>query len=57
MSLTREHGANLECRYFCNPNFKDLIEVLPGTYATEKEKKYESINSGDYLVQRLTATY
>ncbi|KAK1240728.1 hypothetical protein MKX07_006161 [Trichoderma sp. CBMAI-0711] len=26
--------------YFCNPNFKDLIEVLPGTYATEQEKKY-----------------
>ncbi|OTA03554.1 Iron/ascorbate family oxidoreductase [Trichoderma parareesei] len=43
--------------YFCNPNFKDLIEVLPGTYATEQEKKYAGINSGDYLVQRLTATY
>lgn len=43
--------------YFCNPNFKDFIEVLPGTYATEQEKKYEGITSGDYLVQRLTATY
>ncbi|KAI5465665.1 hypothetical protein BGZ63DRAFT_348835 [Mariannaea sp. PMI_226] len=43
--------------YFCNPNFNSHIEVLPGTYATEKEKKYEGINSGDYLVQRLTATY
>lgn len=43
--------------YFCNPNFKDHIEALPGTYATEKEKKYEGINSGDYLVKRLTATY
>jgi hypothetical protein len=53
----RKFSVNLSRRYFCNPNFKDLIEVLPGTYATEKEKKYESINSGDYLVQRLTATY
>ncbi|KAL7935991.1 hypothetical protein V8C35DRAFT_333188 [Trichoderma chlorosporum] len=57
----RREGATYPSRYsiayFCNPNFKDLIEVLPGTYATEQEKKYDSINSGDYLVQRLTATY
>lgn len=44
-------------RYFCNPNFKDFIEVIPGTYATGADKKYEGINSGEYLVQRLTATY
>lgn len=44
-------------RYFCNPNFKDFIEAIPGTYATEADKKYEGINSGEYLVQRLTATY
>ncbi|KAG7138937.1 Proline hydroxylase buaE like protein [Verticillium longisporum] len=43
--------------YFCNPNYKDYIEALPGTYASEAEKKYEGINSGEYLVQRLTATY
>ncbi|OAA66022.1 thymine dioxygenase [Niveomyces insectorum RCEF 264] len=43
--------------YFCNPNFKSHIEAIPGTYATESEKKYEGINSGQYLVQRLTATY
>ncbi|KAK5990124.1 2-oxoglutarate-Fe(II) type oxidoreductase ppzD [Cladobotryum mycophilum] len=57
----RKEGAIYPPRYsiayFCNPNFKDTIEVLPGTYATEAEKKYEAINSGDYLVQRLTATY
>lgn len=42
--------------YFCNPNFDKHIEALPGTF--EKEgKKYEGINSGDYLVQRLAATY
>lgn len=44
-------------RYFCNPNYKSHIEVLPGTFASEEEKKYKGINSGDYLVQRLTATY
>lgn len=33
------------------------IEALPGTFAEEEEKKYEGIRSGDYLVQRLTATY
>ncbi|KAM0562245.1 hypothetical protein ACHAPJ_002691 [Fusarium lateritium] len=43
--------------YFCNPNFKSHIEAIPGTFETEKDKKYEGINSGDYLVQRLTATY
>lgn len=30
---------------------------MPGTYKTEEEKKYSGVNSGDYLVQRLTATY
>ncbi|KAH7170409.1 hypothetical protein EDB81DRAFT_163197 [Dactylonectria macrodidyma] len=43
--------------YFCNPNFKSHIEALPGTYSSEQDKKYSGINSGDYLVQRLTATY
>jgi len=43
--------------YFCNPNFKNHIEAIPGTYASEAEKKYPGINSGEYLVQRLTATY
>ncbi|CAM1505313.1 Fc.00g109500.m01.CDS01 [Cosmosporella sp. VM-42] len=43
--------------YFCNPNFKSYIEALPGTYTSEQEKKYDGINSGDYLVQRLAATY
>ncbi|KAK3301940.1 oxygenase [Chaetomium strumarium] len=43
--------------YFCNPNFKDWIEAIPGTYATEADKKYVGINSGEYLTQRLKATY
>lgn len=44
-------------RYFCNPNAESFIETLPGTYASEQDKKYEGVNSGEYLVKRLTATY
>ena len=42
--------------YFCNPNFDAWIEALPGTFE-EGGKKFAGINSGDYLVQRLAATY
>ncbi|KAK4230791.1 hypothetical protein QBC38DRAFT_514394 [Podospora fimiseda] len=52
-----EYPPRYSIAYFCNPNFKDFIEAIPGTYASEAEKKYEGINSGQYLVQRLTATY
>ncbi|KAG7290367.1 hypothetical protein NEMBOFW57_000367 [Staphylotrichum longicolle] len=51
------YPARYSIAYFCNPNFKDFIEAIPGTYATEADKKYEGINSGEYLVQRLKATY
>lgn len=44
-------------RYFCNPNFESFIEALPGTYAEEGGRKYGGVKSGDYLVQRLAATY
>lgn len=42
--------------YFCNPNFDRHIEALPGTFE-DSGKKYKGINSGDYLVRRLAATY
>ncbi|TVY24796.1 2-oxoglutarate-Fe(II) type oxidoreductase [Lachnellula hyalina] len=52
------HPARYSCAYFCNPNFDRHIEAIKGTYEGEKGgKKYEGINSGDYLVQRLAATY
>lgn len=51
------YPARYSIAYFCNPNFKSYIEAIPGTYAAETERKYEGINSGQYLVQRLTATY
>lgn len=44
-------------RYFCNPNFQSQIEAIPGTYTAETDKKYDGINSGEYLVKRLAATY
>ena len=44
--------------YFCNPDFDQTIDILPGTWeGKEGGKRYESVNSGDYLVQRLSATY
>ncbi|KAL3964574.1 hypothetical protein ACCO45_001578 [Purpureocillium lilacinum] len=52
-----EYPPRYSIAYFCNPNFDSFIETLPGTYASPRDKKYEGINSGDYLVQRLTATY
>ncbi|EXJ84464.1 hypothetical protein A1O3_05132 [Capronia epimyces CBS 606.96] len=48
--------ARYSIAYFCNPNFDRLIEALPGTWE-KSAKKYEPINSGDYLVRRLAATY
>ncbi|KAK3332497.1 hypothetical protein B0T19DRAFT_439331 [Cercophora scortea] len=51
------HPPRYSIAYFCNPNSKSYIEVLPGTYASEAEKKYEGVNSGQYLVQRLAVTY
>lgn len=44
--------------YFCNPDFDKTIEALPGTWEKSEEgKKWAPINSGDYLEQRLSATY
>ena len=52
------HPARYSVAYFCNPNFNSQIEAIEGTYGGEKgERKYPGINSGDYLEQRLAATY
>ncbi|KAL2357475.1 hypothetical protein BJ546DRAFT_311245 [Cryomyces antarcticus] len=50
------HPARYSIAYFCNPNFDRFIDAIPGTHG-EGGKKYEGVNSGEYLVQRLTATY
>jgi isopenicillin N synthase-like dioxygenase len=52
-----EYPARYSVAYFCNPDFDKDIQALPNTYSREEEKKYETINSGQYLVQRLQATY
>ena len=52
------YPARYSIAYFCNPDFDKWIEALPGTWENlEGGKKYEGVNSGDYLVQRLSATY
>lgn len=52
------YPARYSIAYFCNPNFESTIEALPGTWEKLSEgKKYPPVNSGEYLVQRLTATY
>lgn len=52
------HPPRYSLAYFCNPNFDKWIEALPGTWENiEGGKKYEGINSRDYLVQRLASTY
>ncbi|KAI9801160.1 MAG: hypothetical protein M1825_003434 [Sarcosagium campestre] len=42
--------------YFCHPNFDSFIDAIPGTFEAEG-KKYAGVNSGEYLVSRLTATH
>ncbi|GAM82314.1 hypothetical protein ANO11243_002930 [Dothideomycetidae sp. 11243] len=51
------HPARYSIAYFCNPNFDRFIDAIPGTYQSADDKKYSGVNSGDYLVQRLEATY
>jgi isopenicillin N synthase-like dioxygenase len=50
------YPARYSIAYFCNPNFNKDIEAIPGTLV-DGMSKYKKINSGDYLVQRLTETY
>lgn len=50
------YPARYSVAYFCNPNFDKFIDAIPGTYE-ETGKKYEGVNSGEYLVRRLAATY
>ena len=54
--ISDTYPARYSMAYFCNPNFDAYIEALPSTWE-ETGKKYEGITSGEYLVQRLAATY
>ncbi|KAJ9638768.1 hypothetical protein H2199_006628 [Coniosporium tulheliwenetii] len=52
----KKYPARYSVAYFCNPNFNKWIDAIPGTFE-EEGKKYPGVNSGEYLVQRLAATY
>ncbi|KAJ4376096.1 hypothetical protein N0V83_001377 [Neocucurbitaria cava] len=51
-----EYPPRYSIAYFCNPNYVRMIEAIPGTYEAAG-RKYDNVTSGDYLIQRLTATY
>ncbi|RMZ70401.1 Oxoglutarate iron-dependent dioxygenase [Pyrenophora seminiperda CCB06] len=50
-----EYPPRYSIAYFCNPNYDRKIEAIPGTF--KNGRKYDDVMSGDYLIQRLTATY
>ena len=56
--VSETYPARYSIAYFCNPNPDSDIEALPGTWENLSDgKKYPAVNSGEYLVQRLAATY
>ena len=60
MAMEEERGypPRYSIAYFCNPDFDKAIEALPGTWEDSEEgKKWAPVNSGDYLAERLAATY
>lgn len=52
-----EYPPRYSMAYFCNPDFDRTIEALPGTWEQSDRPKYEKVNSGAYLMQRLGATF
>ena len=55
-TTSKAHPPRYSVAYFCNPNYEAWIEALPGTFEEEGGKRYEGINSRDYLFGRLNAT-
>ena len=54
------YPARYSIAYFCNPNWDATIECLDGCFGDARggqEKKYTPINTHEYLVSRLKATY
>ncbi|KAI8808724.1 hypothetical protein BJ742DRAFT_258635 [Cladochytrium replicatum] len=56
-STDGQYSARYSVVYFCSPNYDALIDVLDICLAEGETKKFPPILSGDYLVQRLSATY
>ena len=61
VSRGKEYPARYSVACFCNPDFDRWIEAIPGTFDKDgkgdRKKRYEGVNSGEYLVRRLKATY
>jgi len=58
--LDDQYPARYSIAYFCNPNWDATIECLEGCYGDAqggKTRKYSPINTHEYLVSRLRATY
>ncbi|KND94927.1 putative very-long-chain (3R)-3-hydroxyacyl-CoA dehydratase [Tolypocladium ophioglossoides CBS 100239] len=49
-----EYPPRYSIAYFCNPNTDSHIETLPGTYASEQDKRYDAINSGELLATAIS---
>lgn len=49
--------ARYSIPYFVSADRDKVIDCLPGCYGPDNPKKYEPINSGDYVSMRLNATY
>ncbi|KAH8693206.1 hypothetical protein BGW36DRAFT_399914 [Talaromyces proteolyticus] len=45
------------CRFFGGPHEDSYIDAIPGTFVTDADKKYKGVKSGQYYIDRLTATY
>ncbi|KAK0461812.1 Clavaminate synthase-like protein [Desarmillaria tabescens] len=43
--------------YFCGPNHSTIIDSIPGTWSETVPKKYEPIDSTEYLMKRLAMSY
>ncbi|KAI9834234.1 MAG: hypothetical protein M1819_003072 [Sarea resinae] len=43
--------------YFCGANRDATIDCIPGCWSETKPKKYDPINSEEYIAMRLNATY
>ncbi|KAJ4329912.1 hypothetical protein N0V87_010456 [Didymella glomerata] len=53
---TDSYPPRYSIAYFCNPNYERMIKAIPGTFE-ETGRKYQDVQSGEYIIGRLTATY
>ncbi|RCI11435.1 hypothetical protein L249_7169 [Ophiocordyceps polyrhachis-furcata BCC 54312] len=48
-----EYPPRYSIAFFGNPNFNTTIDTLPGTFLKQEDKKYEGVNTGEYIKRRL----